>query len=267
MKTAGVIYTGRLGDIVGSLPRSKWLHDNGYEVKHYCCNGFQYIFQATSYVTARVVPGDVVQAYEAAKKLAAEECDEVFDRQIYPSRIWGYRPSGKTWLEYYYEDIPELIKTPPLFDVECLPPDKKLPPKSIIVSMHGISAPLHVMWEWVKAVITAACKTGEVENVFYTCRNDECPLTYNGYRVDHSPPHLLPGLMRSARLCFLRNSAPAWIAYGVGVPTIHLPDSCFPKTDSAGPAKNLVRLVHGAPMDSVNEAVDRALALPWEGGR
>ena len=264
MKTAAVIYTGRFGDIVGSLPRSKWLHDHGYEVKHYCCNGFEQIFDATSYVKARVVPGDVVQAYEAAKKLAVQECDEVFDRQIFPSRTWGYRPSGKTWLEYYYEDIPELIHTPPLFDVECLPADKRLPPKSLLVSMHGYSSPLDVNWNWVNAVISSARKTHEIESVFYTCREDETPFTMHGYYVDHSPQHWLPDLMRSARMCLFRNSAPAWIAYGVGVPTIHLPDSCFPRTDSAGPAPNLIRLVHGAPMDSVNEAVDKALALPWE---
>lgn len=261
---AGVIYTGRFGDIVGSLSRSKWLHDKGYEVLHYCCHGFERIFEATSYVKPRLVPGDVVQAYDEAKKLAATECDIVHDRQIYPAKTWGYRGSRKTWLEYYYEDIPELIHTPPLFDVECLPKERKLPPKSLLVSMHGYSSPLSVDWGWVNNVIVSLRKTKEIDSVYYTCREDEFPQCMRGYFVDHSPPHWMPDLMRSARMCLFRNSAPAWIAYGVGVPTIHLPDSCFPKTDTAGPAPNLIQLPHGAPADHVNHAIDTAIALKWE---
>jgi hypothetical protein len=267
MKKTAVIYTGRLGDIVGTLPRSKWLHDHGYDVQHYCCDEFKHIFQATSYVRARVVPGDVVQAYETANVLAPGECDEVFDRQIYPKRTWDYRGSKKRWLAYYYADIPELITMPPLFDIDCLPPEHRLPKKSLLVSMHGISSPLAVDWPWVRRIIEKLKEMGEIISAFYTCGADESPPLLNGCDlIDHSPPHWLPGLMRSARLCLFRNSAPAWIAYGVGVPTLHLPDSCSPDQDTCGPAKNLIPLPHSARDPVVESAIEQALSLPWGGG-
>lgn len=260
-RKVGIIYTGRLGDIVGTLPRSKWWHDQGWQVLHYVTPPFASFFRSVSYVTPRVVDGDVPTAYWQSVKLANAECDVVEDRQIYPRLTHQYRASGKTWLDYYYEDKPELARVPPCFDVEY--PDVGHLEKTLVVSMHGVSSPLSVDWMWVKYVANEVVRAGSVKDVVYTCHASEhAPVPWP---TDCCPSYKLPAMLKTARCMFARNSGPAWMAYGVGVPTLLLPDSCFPTQDTVGPAPNLVRLPHGSDMATVKAAVEQLAQIPWNG--
>jgi hypothetical protein len=260
----GVVYTGRLGDIVGTLPLSYDLSRQGHAVFHYAASGFEDIFRAVSYVKPRVVEGDVHGAYPCALALARKECDLVYDRQISPRLKLAYRRSDLTWAQFYYgQDYPHLVGVPPVFDVTVSV--RKLPPRTLLLAMHGISSPFSVHWLWVKEVCERLRDRGLIEHVVYTCREGETGPSW--CETDHTPAGALPSLMRGARAAFFRNSAPAWIAYGVGIPTLHLPDSKHPEQDTAGPAPHLIPLRHCALPDEAEAAITRLAAVPWDGGR
>jgi hypothetical protein len=252
---SGIIYTGRLGDIVGTLPLAKILNDSGHEVIHYCCSDFADIFNAVTYVKPRLCPGDPAVAYAFAQEVAPKECAVIYDRQIFP-RLWhDYRHTGKTWQQYYYDNMPELIEATPHFDVDD--GKKYFAPGTLLVAMHGVSSPMAVNWQWVRAVIDVAKSTGEIKEAVYFCgRGQTNPIGIRNCD-DVSPGHM-PTAMKQARMILARNSAPAWIARGTGVPTLHIPDSSFPLQDTAGLAHNMVRVEHGN-FDCIGPAVTKAL--------
>ena len=73
-------------------------------------------------------------------------------------------------------------------------------------------------------------------------------------------------------MAFMRNSGPAWMAYSLGTPTLHMPDSCFPETDTAGlmmrngrlcHAPNMIPLPHFADSAAIDDAMAKVLQLPW----
>ena len=273
MGRVGVIYTGKLGDIVGTLPRSYELHKLGHRVVHYASKSWsEFLERVVPYVEVRAIDGDAPTSYPLARDLARVECEQVFDRQIFPGLIWDYRGSKQTWCDYYFRDVPEW-KTrtgPHLFRQDT----QHFHSKRLIVSMHGVSSPLAVNWGWVDRVIQRLKATGVIDHVIYTCAPWEvCPLT--GVEIDHSPSWDLPRLILGSRMAFMRNSGPAWMAYSLGTPTLHLPDSCFPETDTAGlmmrdgrlcHAKNMIPLPHFADSAAIDDAMAKVLQLPWLGG-
>jgi hypothetical protein len=254
----GIIYTGRLGDIVGTLPKSYWLHKMGHRVVHYVNRAFAPFLQAVKYVEPRIVDGDVPTSYAQARTLAAVECAKVFDRQVYPNLIHDYRSSGQTWLDYYYRDMDGQAEArrvgEHLFDADIKV--KPLPPRTLVVSMNGVSSPLKVDWEWVKHIINRLREVGLIQKVAYTCaQHESCPIEVD--ILDHSPTWELPYLLKTARLAFMRNSGPSWMAYSVQLPTLHVLDSCFPTTDSAGLTREGQFLKHATWMVPLEHACSR----------
>jgi len=270
MGKVGVIYTGRLGDIVGTLPRSYQLYMGGHRVLHYVSGGFaEFIEKGVPYVEPRIVEGDVSDSYHRAKDIAQSECDQVFDRQIFPRLLRDYRGGRMTWCDYYYKDVPEWREKygPFLF---ALSGASKTRADSLVVSMHGVSSPLLVNWEWVNSVIDRLRAMGIIKHVIYTCApHESCPLTVDD--LDHSPTWMLPAIISGARMAFMRNSGPSWMAYMMRIPTLHIPDSCFPDQDTAGltmvngvltHARHMVTLPHGAKSDVVDDAISRVMLIP-----
>jgi len=269
MSRVGVIYTGRLGDIVGTLPRSYMLHKLGHRVAHYVSRGFaEFLEKAVPYVEPRIVEGNVPDSYPLARDLARVECEQVFDRQIFPGLIWNYRGSKQTWCDYYFHDVPEWKDC---LGAHLFRNDRMLFHKGrLVVSMHGVSSPLAINWVWVESVIHRLKATGAIDHVVYTCAPwESCPL--KGVEIDHSPSWDLPKLILGSRMAFMRNSGPAWMAYSLRKPTLHLPDSCFPETDTAGltmkdgalcHAPHMIPLPHGADDQTTDVAITKVLSLP-----
>jgi hypothetical protein len=269
MGRVGVVYTGKLGDIVGTLPKSYALHKAGHRVAHYVSTTWaEFLEKAVPHVEVRIVEGNAPDSYPRAHDLARVECEKVFDRQIFPALIWDYRGSGQTWCDYYFRDVPEwkTLTGRFLFKDDGF----KWKDDTLIVSMHGVSSPLAVNWGWVNSVIEKLKALGVIKTVIYTCAPwENCPL--KGVEIDHSPTWKLPGMIAAARMAFMRNSGPAWMAYSIGTPTLHLPDSAFPMTDTAGlmckdgllcHAPNMIPLPHASDDATTNAAIQQVLDVP-----
>jgi len=259
MLRAGVIYTGRVGDLVGTLPRSRALATEGFEVWHYCCAQYADLFRAVSYVKPRIVEGNVVDAYPLAVQLATAECDYVCNRQLYPPGLyWEFRKSNLSWREFYYQDRPELAKEMPVFDVDT-GEGLAASQDTCVMALHAYSRPLRLDRHWLSAVIAVIAKRGL--RPLYTCAEGE-KAPFDSLPVDHTPLGGLPSLLRRARMLFTLNSGIAWIATGVGIPTLLIAQESVGVTDSPYPAPCFVPVSMGCSVEDIEKAVSQVLEMP-----
>ena len=256
---AGIIYTGRFGDIILSLPLCYYLNSK-YEVYHYCCPQYADIFKTTSYVTVKSIKNkDASSGYFEAVTAAKAECNHVFDYQIFPRTFIQYRKSKQTWLDFYYRDFPQLVSKKPIFDIDYMDEIKDLVNKrTLLVTCHVISDGGMVSWDWINKIINEFKKTGEIDEVVYICAaNESSPLKIR--HIKGLQLHLLPSLLKNARAMIARNSSLACMAIGTGIPTFHIKAFSNSDTDTHK-ASNLYQIKHKADMFEVNNIIQKVMA-------
>lgn len=255
LKKAGVIYTGRLGDIVLTLPLSKHLSSN-YEVIHYCHREYADIFKAVSYVNPRIVDeSDRAKCYYIAKKLASKECEIIYDRQIWPSLYDNYRKSQKRWMDFYYDGFKFVDEKKPLFDIDY-DVSEYVDDNTVIISCHAYSDGMGIDWNWVKSVMKSLSKSTSISKYVYVCaKNEKAPLEIQ--HLQGLPLYLLPSLLKKSKLLITRNSSLACMAIGTGTPTFHIKAYNFTDQDTHV-ANNLVGIKH---KDNPDKTIEKLIKL------
>lgn len=108
-----IIYHMRLGDIARCLPIAKHYADQGHDVIFECLPEYHGLFDMVPYCKP-CHPGADRRAF-----------DLVFDLQIWPARNAEFLASGKNWMDFIYDPLPEKINR----QIVLQPPAIVVPPE------------------------------------------------------------------------------------------------------------------------------------------
>jgi hypothetical protein len=248
-RTVGVVYAGRMGDIVGMLMVAEELDRNGAIVTMYSQMQYTGILLNAPYVrisytceSADHIANDTPRLQKAAHK----ECDYVYDVQVSPFRHKEFDASGMTWREWIcsgrlidtktkksveHEDIISKDKADivmPLLnfsEIEFARARNLIGPKALLVHPHAHSDGGKVRWKWLAPIITSLVNELGLDTVAFNCGDQtEWAMVEKKYlsrkptglnaitKIINPPQFILPAVMAVAKAAILRNSGLAWIA-------------------------------------------------------